>query len=611
MDLTEMVPFILTHLSLVSCIAVAHVTFKRNKCFQLGFAFLLLIAVMLIWNVGTLLEMYCRDIFGVTKMLFIDMCYFGICFMPIAILYLGKVISQPDFRLLPAHAAFLIIPLTSMIIICTNEYHNLFFVRFSLFSYEAVYGWYYYFHSFYSYSCIFIGIVYLISFSVKNTGIFSRQSILISIGIFVPLTANILYSFAVIPLSFSINASMFTISTLCFAIAFHKYDFLTAAPISVEHIVDLISDGYLLIDGQHHIVGHNKTIFRLLPKLGSLPKTANLEEFFEEHFPAGFYKIFQKLYAQALEERYTYSIESYSGKDKERRYFNVEITPVFQKNQHAGGIVLLKDITQAKRDLEIIKDTQTTMVERERLASLGQMVGGIAHNLKTPILSIAGSVEALRDLVSEYDESLEDSNVTREDHHEIAAEMVNWLERIQGHCTYISDMISTVKGQAVQHNSIHGDHFSLDEFIKRVELLMKHELKQKHCMLRTDIRVGMDTEITGNVNSLVQIFDNLILNALHSYEGKNGYIDLCIREEEENLVFTLTDYGKGIPPEIQSRLFREMVTTKGKMGTGLGLFLSHSTIKGIFNGRMSVSSEPGKGACFTIVLPKRVTLQAH
>ncbi|HOM03710.1 MAG TPA: cache domain-containing protein [Acetivibrio sp.] len=85
-------------------------------------------------------------------------------------------------------------------------------------------------------------------------------------------------------------------------------------------------------------------------------------------------------------------------------------------------------------------------LERERLASLGQLIGGIAHNFKTPIMSIAGGLEALKDLIDEYDISIGDPQVTSEDHYEIAAEMRDWIGRIKPYCGYMADIISTVKG---------------------------------------------------------------------------------------------------------------------------------------------------------------------
>ena len=75
-------------------------------------------------------------------------------------------------------------------------------------------------------------------------------------------------------------------------------------------------------------------------------------------------------------------------------------------------------------------------MERERLASLGQLIGGIAHNLKTPIMSISGATEGLTDLIKEYDESIGDPEVTNEDHHAIAKDMSEWVDKIKTHTAY-------------------------------------------------------------------------------------------------------------------------------------------------------------------------------
>ena len=88
---------------------------------------------------------------------------------------------------------------------------------------------------------------------------------------------------------------------------------------------------------------------------------------------------------------------------KIEKYFNVEINSILSKGQSLGTLILFKDITQHKRDIQTIKDTQDSLMESERLSSLGQLIGGIAHNLKTPIFSVTGGLEALADLVKEYD----------------------------------------------------------------------------------------------------------------------------------------------------------------------------------------------------------------
>ncbi len=145
--------------------------------------------------------------------------------------------------------------------------------------------------------------------------------------------------------------------------------------------------------------------------------------------------------------------------------------------------------------------------------------------------------------------------------------------------------------------------FTVGELVKRIELLMKYELIRYNCELKTFINVNKNTEIYGDVNSLVQIFDNIIINAIQAYEGRKGTIEFTIEKKEDGILFAIKDYAKGIPESIKDRLLREMVTTKGKDGTGLGLYMSYSTIRGRFGGKMWFESEEGKGTTFFIQLP--------
>lgn len=278
---------------------------------------------------------------------------------------------------------------------------------------------------------------------------------------------------------------------------------------------------------------------------------------------------------------------------------------VVTSNDEIGDLVAAFNKIQEKEkeNIRAIKEKQEMLMERERLASLGQLIGGIAHNLKTPIMSISGGIEALKDLVTEYDESIEDLNVTHADHHEIAREMKEWLQKLKPYCSYMSEVISTVKGQAVQLSSSTTDSFTVGELVKRVDILMKHELKRYHCRINLDSHVDMSTQIVGEVSSLVQVFDNIIVNAIHSYGEDSGTIDFKIVGRNNDIMFSFKDYGSGIPREIQSRLFKEMLTTKGKNGTGLGLYMSYSTIRGGFGGNMWFESTPGKGTTFYISIP--------
>lgn len=257
------------------------------------------------------------------------------------------------------------------------------------------------------------------------------------------------------------------------------------------------------------------------------------------------------------------------------------------------------------KNIEQIHENQDMLMEKERLASLGQLIGGIAHNLKTPIMSISGAAEGLSDLIKEYNSSIDDPEVNSEDHHEIAKEMANWVAKVKEYTGYMSDVITAVKGQAVTLSEAENITFDVEELVKRINILMKHELKSALIYLNVNLKLSEKTTLHGDINSLVQVINNMISNAIQAYEGKpEQTIDFLIEKNDKNqLVITVRDYASGLPDSVKAKLFKEMITTKGKNGTGLGLYMSYSTIRAHFGGDITFETEKGKGTSFHIILP--------
>ena len=285
-------------------------------------------------------------------------------------------------------------------------------------------------------------------------------------------------------------------------------------------------------------------------------------------------------------------------------YINLKL-PVIS-NDEIGDLTIsfnkIQDLT--KTHINQLHDSQDTLMEKERLASLGQLIGGIAHNLKTPIMSISGAAEGLTDLINEYNASVENSQVTVEDHHAIASDMSSWVEKIKNYTEYMSDVITAVKGQAVNLSKEDQVSFTVEELLKRVNILMKHELKNAIIYLNISVKTDENIVIDGDVNSLVQVINNMISNSIQAYNGKpEQNIDLIVDKKDNQLVISVKDYGPGLPKKVYDKLFKEMITTKGKNGTGLGLYMSYSTIRANFNGNIIVDSEEGKGCTFSIILP--------
>ncbi len=275
-------------------------------------------------------------------------------------------------------------------------------------------------------------------------------------------------------------------------------------------------------------------------------------------------------------------------------------------NTEIGDLIVSYNRIQNITALNIkqIEKTKDTLMEQERLASLGQMIGGISHNLKTPIFSIAGGIEGLNDLIDEFDKSIDNEMVTNEDMHAIAKDMYTWTSKIKDYTSYMSDVITAVKGQAVNFSNDSIDYFTTTQLFKYVDLLMRHELKNSLTELSIENNVDDNIFIKGNINGLVQAINNIISNAIQSYENQpDKTIILAANLVNNKLLISIKDFGCGIRKEIQNKLFKEMITTKGKNGTGLGLFMSYSNIKAHYNGNMYFETELGKGTTFYIELP--------
>ncbi|KNY27858.1 sensor histidine kinase [Pseudobacteroides cellulosolvens] len=255
-----------------------------------------------------------------------------------------------------------------------------------------------------------------------------------------------------------------------------------------------------------------------------------------------------------------------------------------------------------EENMKELKLTQDKLIHSDKLAGLGQLIGGISHNLKTPIMVISGITVKLEDLINEYKDSIFDETVTKDDHSEIADEMIEWIQKVKPQCKYMNDIISAVRGQTLSLNNPKENDFKLNDLVKDIEILLLNVARNKGCQLLINNYIESDLVISGDMNVLIQVLNNLITNSVEAYKGLEGVINLDIKKVEKDIMITVKDSAGGISKSIQEKLFKEMVTTKGTEGTGLGLYMSFSTIKR-FGGDLWFESQEGKGTCFNIILP--------
>lgn len=595
--------FLLLTISTILVFFLLIYVMTRKEHNQLQKVFCCNLLCVFIIGFGVLMQDICSKYLNFDPIYFEYFIYIGTCFIPVSIFFTGLIFTKTKIYFKKWYILLFIIPVLSLLVLWTNPIHHLFYEYYSANINECIYGPYITIHHVYTYALLFVGAFYLAKFSIKNSGFFSKQSILIVLGISVPIVVSLLGSFKIIPMTVYITPISFAITVICLTFAIFKFKFLSVTPIALQKIVDRISDSYIVLNENNIVTDFNETFlttFKVKSNDVRNKDIVNLIQSFNEHN----INIDSLLITldKVKSTNNTFHYEKHF--DSVNKYFNIEINDIKSNEKYVGTLILLKDITQHIEDMDTIKRNQDLLVEKERLASLGQLVGGIAHNLKTPIMSIAGAAEGLTDLVKEYDSSIGDPEVNDQDHHEIAHDMSEWIEKIKTHTSYMSDIITAVKGQAVTLSDNEEDNFTINELVKRVNILMKHELK--NALIDMNVIMNVDAMITlnGNVNSLVQVINNIISNAIQAYNGEtNKSIDLSFNKDGNNIVISVQDYGCGMTDEVKDKLFKEMITTKGKNGTGLGMFMSYSTIRGHFSGDITFESEVGKGTRFDIILP--------
>ena len=598
--------FILLVISTLSILVLMGNIIRKRPVSQLQNAFATVLITVLVISTGVILQLVCTSFFNVEPIYFENFIYIGTCMLPVALFFVAIIFRNTKIRFKRKYLLLFVIPFLTLLVLYTNKYHHLFYKTYSTNLSEMVYGSYFYIHSIYTYGLLLVSIGIMINASLKNSGSFSKQTILIIIGTMFPILVNLAGTFKIWNMNVCLTPISFSIAVIFYTFAILKFNFLKITPIALQKIVDRISDGYVVLDEENTITDFNKTFLDMFNLKPENIRSKNFIRFLNNRKVSkkSIVRITKSI-QKANETDETISFEQHFSEIK--KYFKIEITPIKSDNNSLGILFLLKDITQHKEDMETIKNNKDILMERERLAGLGQLIGGIAHNLKTPIMSIAGAVQGLENLIREYDESIDDPLVNSQDHHDIAKDMEEWIPKIRAHLEYMSDIITTVKGQAVASlSSDDTEEFTINELIKRVNILMKHELKNAYIYMNVVMKTDENQIIKGNVNSLVQVVNNMISNAIQAYEGKHDQnIEMIVNKKENNIVISITDFAGGLPQEVRDRLFKEMVTTKGKNGTGLGLYMSYSNIKAHFGGDITYVTETGKGTTFNIIIPLR------
>ncbi len=254
--------------------------------------------------------------------------------------------------------------------------------------------------------------------------------------------------------------------------------------------------------------------------------------------------------------------------------------------------------------LERLNQAQKQLIQSEKMASLGGLVAGVAHEINTPVGIGVTAASHLEDKTRAMLDEFRGGALKRASLEEYLGVCDESTHMILANLRRASDLIRSFKQVAVDRSTEEKRVFRLRGYLEQVLLSLRPHLKKTAIVV--ELECDPELEIDSYPGLWSQIVSNLVMNALqHAFEpGQAGRIGIAAVLEQERLRFTFSDDGRGIAPEHLGKIFEPFFTTyRQKGGSGLGLSIVYNLVTQTMGGTIHVASEPGHGAVFNIMVP--------
>jgi two-component system sensor histidine kinase HydH len=330
-----------------------------------------------------------------------------------------------------------------------------------------------------------------------------------------------------------------------------------------RNVVESMPNGLISLDKEQRIETVNRNAIRLLKLDADEIKGRPLGEVLSNcQIPETFLPgedIFQKQVECHLNDGTTVPLSTTSSQLKD------------EKGEIIGSVIIL-------RDLRDIRSLEKQIQRSERLASLGRMAAGIAHEIRNPLGSIKGFAQYFR---NKFSDGSEDRNY--------AVVMINEVDRLN---RVIQDLLNFAKPQEPKLSTV-----EIKSLIRHGLKLVQPDIQANNIQVIESFSEEPPITIMADTDMITQVFLNLFLNAIEAMDS-DGRLEIGLFEKEEQLEILVSDTGSGIPKENLSRIFDPFFTSK-KEGTGLGLAIVYRIIEN-HHGEIEVNSDPGKGTVFKL-----------
>ena len=285
---------------------------------------------------------------------------------------------------------------------------------------------------------------------------------------------------------------------------------------------------------------------------------------------------------------------------EELKYLNENL----EKKVEERTILLDQSNKSLTESLEKLKRAHKELIEQEKMAALGKLVAGVAHEINTPVGIGITALSNLSDRIKYYKDKYSANQLTKLDFNEFMSLSEESVEIVYNNLRRAADLISSFKQIAVDQTIEDFRTFDLKEYLEELIKSLNPKLKKTKHKVHIICKSGFI--IFSCPGAISQIFSNLIMNSLlHGFDNiDEGEIFIQVEVVSKHICIKYSDNGKGMERNIVENIFEPFFTTaRGKGGSGLGMNLVYNMVTQKLKGEISCESELGKGCCFFIKIP--------
>lgn len=266
---------------------------------------------------------------------------------------------------------------------------------------------------------------------------------------------------------------------------------------------------------------------------------------------------------------------------------------------------LAQSVSELQNSIQMLQETQRQLIQSEKMAALGGLVAGVAHEINTPVGISVTAASLLDEKTKECLSLFKTQSMKKSDLENYMRLAQDSSGMILSNLRRASDLINSFKQVAVDQTCEQSGVFNVRECIDNIIMTMRPTLRKTSHLIQVECPENL--ELDSYPGAMGQVISNLILNSLlHGFEEmEKGVISINVHDKQDNIEICYRDNGKGIPEENIERIFEPFFTTKrNKGGTGLGLHILYNLVTQTLEGQITCENSLEDGVLFRITIPR-------